>query len=291
MTPTQRLARIIGVLLAALALAACSAIKLGYAALDDVSYWWLNGYFDFPGAQSPKVKDDLARLHAWHRAQELPKVAELLHKAELLAPGSITPAQACAFVPEAQARLMALVEHAEPAAAEAALTMTPAQLRQLQRKSGENNRKWRKEWIEVPASEVHDKRFKQFADRLEMVYGSLDAAQRAVLRTAIERSVFDASRVQVERVRRQQDLQQVLRRLAGQPVPVAEARAALRGYVLRSLESPEPGYRAYQRALLDEGCRLVAAVHEAASPAQRENAVKRLRGYQRDLRDLAASPG
>jgi hypothetical protein len=125
---------------------------------------------------------------------------------------------------------------------------------------------------------------------MEMVYGRLDDAQKAMLRAAVDRSVFDAAKVQAERVRRQQDLQQVLRRLAGSQVPVMEARAALRGYVMRSLESPEPAYRAYQRALVEENCRIIAQVHDATTAAQREHAVKRLQGYQRDLRELAAGP-
>lgn len=289
MTIVPRTLRIIGALLAAAVLTSCSAIKLGYSAVDDMAYFWLDGYLAFGDEQGPRVREELQRLHAWHRTQELPRVAELLGRMEQLAPQAITPAQVCAFVPELQARLMAIADQAEPAVVRTALTLTPRQLRHLQRKSNENNRKWREEWIEITAGELKAKRFKQAVDRLEMVYGTLDEAQRAALSAGLERSVFDPQRTLVERQRRQADLQQILQRLAGSQTPVPEARTALRGYLERSLRAPDAAYRAYQQAQQDEGCRLIAAVHAAASPAQREQAARRLRAYQRDLRELSSA--
>ena len=97
-----RLARIIGVLLAAAALAACSTLKLAYNNLPELSYWWLDGYLDFGGAQTPRVRDDLAELLAWHRRHELPRLVELLRGAQALAPENITPQQACAFADKAE---------------------------------------------------------------------------------------------------------------------------------------------------------------------------------------------
>lgn len=289
MTIVPRTFRIIGALLAAAVLASCSAIKLGYSAADDMAYYWLDGYLAFSDEQGTRVREDLLRLHAWHRTQELPRVAELLGRMEQLAPQAITPAQVCAFVPELQARLLAVADQAEPAIVRTALSLTPRQLRHLQRKSGENNRKWREEWIDITPGELKQKQFKQTVDRIEMVYGTLDQAQRAALRAGLERSVFDPQRTLVERQRRQADLQQILQRLAGSQTPLPEARVALRGYLERSLRSPDPAYRAYQQAQQDEGCQLIAAVHGAASPTQREQAARRLRAYQRDLRELSSA--
>lgn len=289
MTTVRRPVRIIGALLLAAALTACSAIKLGYDALDDVGYWWLDGYLDFSEQQGQRVRDDLQRLHAWHRANELPRAAELLGRMEQLAPGALTPAQACAFIPQFQARLLALAGQAELAVVTTALELSPRQLRHLQRKSAENNRKWRREWIELGAAEQKDKRFKQVLERMEMIYGPLAEPQQAALRAGIERSIFDPQRILGERQRRQQDLHHVLRTLAGSQTSPGEARTMLRAYLDRALQSPDAGYRAYQQALIDEGCRIFAAVHEVTTPAQREQAVRRLRSYQRDLRELAST--
>jgi hypothetical protein len=64
----------------------------------------------------------------------------------------------------------------------------------------------------------------------------------------------------------------------------------LRGYLERFEHSPDKAYRAYQEALIEEGCRHFAVLHNSTSLAQREAATRRLRAYQRDLRELAAAP-
>ena len=72
--------RIIGWLFAILALLllqACSAIKLAYNNSPEFGYWWIDGYVDIQSEQTPKVRDELTRLLAWHRCA--------------IGPGSIAP--------------------------------------------------------------------------------------------------------------------------------------------------------------------------------------------------------
>ncbi len=150
MNVLPRVARIIGVLGLAVALASCSAIKLGYNTLDDIAYWWLDSYVDFSDEQAPLAREDLARLHAWHRQQELPRFGALLQNVEAMVPGDITSAQACAVVAQVRERLDAVAERAEPAVVTMALALRPEQLLHLERKYAESNAKFRKEWIREP---------------------------------------------------------------------------------------------------------------------------------------------
>jgi hypothetical protein len=290
MTTTLRvhLGRIIGVLLLALALGGCSAVKLGYNSLPELAFWWLDSYVDFNEQQSPVVRDDLARLQAWHRSEELPRLADLLARMEQLAPGPITAAQACGFVAEVEARLTAVAVQAETAAAAAALTLDGRQLRHLERKYRSKNADWHKDWIDGAPAERADKRYTQALERAESIYGRLDGPQRAVLRHWAERAPFDAQLVLAERMRRQQDLLQTLRRILDSPGDAAKAGSLLRAYVNRVQRSPDPHYVRYRDELQGETCRTFAALHDSATPAQREQAVRRLRAYQRDLRELAA---
>jgi len=142
--------------------------------------------------------------------------------------------------------------------------------------------------VRLPPDELKEKRLKQFLERGEMIYGRLDEPQRAVLRRQLEQSIFDPQRILAERQRRQQDALQTLRKVAGQPIALSDARKLLRAYLERTENSPDAAYRSYQEALIDEACRNIAALHNATSPAQREAAVRRLRGYQRDVRELSA---
>ena len=270
------------------ALAGCSAVKLGYNNLGDVAYWWLDSYIDFSDEQSALVREELSRLHLWHRTQELPRLAEMLRQMEDLAPADISATQACQFVEQARERLSATAEQAETAVATLAAGLKPEQFAHLERKYARNNAQFRRKWIGPSASEVAQKRLQQFLSRSEAVYGSLDQAQRAVLRRQLEQSVFNGARVLTERMRRQQDALHILRKLASEPVPLDEARGLLRGYLARTREPPDPDQRRYQQTLIDEGCSAFSVMHNSTSADQRQSAVRRLRAYQRDLRELAA---
>jgi hypothetical protein len=282
-------ARIIGVLLIAAALGACSAIKLAYNNLPTVSYWWLDGYLDFDGAQTPKVRDELDQLLAWHRQNELPRIASLLQEAQALAPGEVTPGQVCAMADRIRERLLAVTERAEPAGTELALSLTDAQLQQLERKYAKNNAEYRKDWLDRTPAQVQEKRYDQFLDRTEDFYGRLSTEQRELLKQQVAQSVFDPRLADAERRKRQQEALVLLRGfVASKPSP-AEARTALHGYIQRIAEPPPGPWRDQQQALLQEGCRNTAAMHNITSASQREQAVRRLQAYQNDLRQLVAA--
>ncbi|MGJ7575226.1 DUF6279 family lipoprotein [Variovorax sp. RB2P76] len=283
------MARIIGVLLLAAALGACSAIKLAYNNLPTVSYWWLDGYLDFDSEQTPKVRDELAQLLAWHRQNELPRLAALLQDAQALAPGEVTPGQVCAMAERIRERLLAVTERAEPAGTELALSLTGAQLQQLERKYAKNNADYRKDWLDRTPAQMHEKRYDQFLDRAEDFYGRLTPEQRDLLKAQVAQSVFDPPLADAERRKRQQEALAMLRGfVAGKPSP-DEARAALHGYIQRIAEPPPGPWRDQQQALLEEGCRNTAALHNVATASQRAQAVRRLQAYQDDLRQLVAA--
>ena len=287
MTILYNLARIIGVLSIVVALAGCSAIRLGYNNLPEVAYWWADGYVDFEDGQTPRAREDLARLHQWHRATELPRLAQLLQRVETMAAGPVTPPQLCALVPDLRARLQAVAERAEPALVTTALSLAPAQLQHLERKYARNNAEFRKEWVQLSAADLLDKRAKQITDRAEMIYGDLNEAQRAALRQHLERSAFDPQRSLAERQRRQQDTLVTLRRVNATGVALDDARSQIRSLVERLTLPADAEMRSRQEAMTQESCQLFAAVHNAAGPVQRERAIKRLQGYQRDLQALA----
>lgn len=287
MTTIFNLARIMGVLSLVVALAGCSAIKLGYNNLAEVAYWWLDGYLDFDSDQTPRVREDLARLHAWHRANELPRLSELLLRAEQLAAGPVTPAQLCAFVPELRSRLRASADQAEPALVATALSLGPTQLQHLERKYARNNNEFRKKWIQVAPADLLEKRMEQITERADTLYGRLSGAQEEALRQQLATSSYDARRALAERQRRQQDILATLRRVGAQGVLLDDARSQVRGLLERLTTPQDAEQRGRQEQRAQENCQALAAVHNAATAQQRDKAVLRLQGYQRDLQELA----
>ena len=280
--------RRIGLLLAMATLAllqACSAIKVAYNNAPEFGYWWLDGYADFTESQTQKVRAELARLLLWHRSEELPKITDLLQKAQRMADADLTPAPVCALYSEVRTRFNAVTAQAEAAAVVLAMSLTPEQITHIERKLDKVHAEWRNDWLQLTATERFDKRFKSNLERSEQFYGKLEERQRSNLRTGLEASVFDVQLSYTERLRRQQDLLQTLRQVAGK-TNQTEVLAALRGYLDRSINSPNPAYRAYSNKLTNESCALFAQIHNTTSPEQRTRAARRLADYARDAMEL-----
>ena len=289
----RNLLRIIGLALAALALSVlggCSAIRLAYNNAPELGYWWLDGYADFDESQAPQVRDGLYRLQQWHRRTELPRIANLLQRVQRMAAADIDGAQACAVFGEARARFLALTEQAEPAVLALAQSLGPEQLLHIERKFAKTNAEWRADMLEGSPTERAEKRLQANLERSEQFYGKLLEPQLAVLRAALESSNFDPQTSYAERLRRQQDLLQTLRSLNREgtgKADIATARVALRGYLDRALESPNPQYRAYSEKLIAGSCQRMALLHNSTSAEQRDRAVRRLAAYERDARELS----
>ncbi len=283
-----KLLRIIGLALAGLALAllgGCSAIKLAYNSAPDFSYWWLDGYADFNDEQTALVREELQRLHRWHRSSELPRLADLLQQAGRMTAGNITEEQVCNMFEAMRARALALSEQAEPAVVALAPRISAEQRQHIERKFAKANTEWRADYLEGNAQKRSEKRLEAQVERSEQFYGKLQEPQLAVLRSALEGTGFNPDISYTERLRRQQDLLQTLRAVQADP---GSARSRLRQYLERVLESPDPQYRAYSQKVIAGSCRLVALLHNGTNAEQRERAARRIAAYERDARELAA---
>jgi Family of unknown function (DUF6279) len=271
-------------------LQACSTIRLAYNQAPSLAYWWLDGYFDFNDQQAPQVRDEIAKLLAWHRSNELPQYAALLQKAQSLAPQDITPAQACALYDEGRVFFDHALERALPALAQLAPTLSPDQIGHLERKYQKNIAEFSRDYIKATPEKRNALRIKQAVERSNRIYGVLDEAQLAAIQTMIEKSSFNAAISVKDRQRRQAEALAVLRTIITDKPPPAQVQDMLRGYYSRSLSSPDPAYRAYAEKLIREGCESFAFVHASTTPEQRAKAIKTLKGYEADLRALAANP-
>ena len=269
-------------------LQACSAVRLAYNQVPEVGYWWLDGYIDLNSQQSPRVRDELARLLAWHRTNELPKYTATLQKAQDLLPNAVTAQQVCAVYDELRAHVDTAINKALPTMADMALTLSTEQIEHLRAKYKKNNDEYVREYLKGSEQDRAGRRLKQAISRSESVYGSLDEAQIAAIKLALKRSSVDAAMFQKERERRQKEALELLSSLvATQPSPAA-TQTQLRSYFNRSFTSPDPVYRAYAAKTTQQSCEFFAIVHATTTPAQRAKAVQTLQGYTADLQVLSA---
>lgn len=278
--------RIIGALTllsSVLLLQGCSAVRLGYANSADIGYWWLDNYLDFQDAQTAAVRPELRKLLAWHRSVELPKLAAELNRAQGVLAQSVTPAQVCALQDSSRILLDNSLRRLEAPALPVLLSLSETQLQHLRNRHDRNNADYRARWGGDAASRA-EQRLKSLRERYDMVYGSLEDAQVEVLRRAIASSSYQFERTMAERQQRQNDMLATLREMLASP---AQAATRWHLYLQRFGDALDSRDSDYAMTLRQESCATFAAVHNAASAEQRQRAVQRLAGYEKDARELA----
>ena len=289
MSCESKFLRIIGGLLAlflAITLAGCSVVRLGYSQLPDLSYWWVDSYLDLNEAQSSPLRQDLLRLHDWHRQQELPILANTLATLQAQALQDTSPQRLCQLLDSLKPRLQAVAEQAAPGFAALAERLKPEQLEHLQRQLDKRQQQWRKEWQAGSPAEQLVRRSERLIDRSERFYGRLDTPQRALLRASVQASSYEPAMAEDELLRRHQDLLQTLQTLAGGGLGAQRIKADVAQLLARLLNSPNPAYRAHMETVQQENCQTLATLHNSSTPAQRQKLVESLAGFEADARSL-----
>ncbi len=278
------------VVLLAVGLGGCSALRLGYSNGPQLAWWWLDGYIDFSREQSPRARPALDRWFDWHRSTQLAAYATLLAQAQTQVMEPLNADAACRW----QARGMQALEPAIRRAADDFAEFVPGlgapQFKQLEERHAKNNATMREDYLQPSPQERQAATVKRTIERAEGVYGDLNEAQRRLLAAGLAASPFNAEVWLQERLRRQRDTMQTLRKLVAEKAGRDERAVALRALAKRSEESPDPTYRDYQRRLADFNCGLVAQLHNSTTATQRQRARSTFKGWEEDLRWLVANP-
>ena len=273
----------------ALAFSGCGlAVKIGYGQGSPLAFRWLDSYVDFDDAQSLRVRSGLDEWFAWHRRTQLADYADLLARAQAELAAPATPERMCAWAREVRARIDTGFEHAAPVLAEVLPTLSLQQISSIERKYAERNAEYRDDFLAREPAKRRKAAVKREVERAEMLYGRLDDAQRAFVAQSVARSPFDGELAYSERLRRQQDVLAMMRRLAARHAGPTEADAEIRAYVQRLDRSPRENYRRYAETLIEYNCSFAAALHNLTSAEQRRTAARKLKDYEDELRSLAA---
>jgi hypothetical protein len=286
--------RIIAASLAAVVMSAslsgCSAIKLGYNQLPEISSWWLDNYVNFTDTQAAQAKQALKKFQAWHRKEELPLVADLLVQAQGMAPQNISTQQACEVWGKLEKRIEAVALESSRLATPIVLQLTPRQLRHLEKQWAVKNEEWKKDWLQPSAEDRLKKRLDATVDRFSDFYGDLNADQIKLLRQQIEQSLWSPEMALQNRIKRQQSQLLVLQNLiqdASKPgFNGAQAESTVLQLSLQSLRPQDPALLNLQLQLEQQACLNFSQLHNITTPAQRQKAQRRLRAYEKDIREL-----
>lgn len=274
-------------LLGALALTGCSALKVGYEQSPALLYWWLDSHVDFTDAQTPRARQALGQLQAWHRSQELPAYVALLARMASLAEGPVSEAQACQISQQVQTHMGRLAGEAARLAAPVAQTLDARQRQHLSAYWARKNAQWDEEWLQGPPEQRLQRRVDKAVERYADFYGALTPAQTALVRRHVQQSVWTPEWGQQQAHRRQRLLLEALGQIQQEALDTAEAEVRLRSVWGRMLNPPTPADRERLQAWIEQGCQNMAELHNSTSTDQRQRAARRLRAYEKDLRELA----
>ena len=282
-------AAIIGLL--AVLLGGCTAVRLGYNNGPQLAWWWLDSYVDFTREQAPLAREAVDRWFEWHRPGQLPEYAAFLVTAQQAVMAPTTATEVCRWQDAVRDKLKPAIDRALVHAADVLPLLGEAQWRHIEQRYAKGMDEAREAFLQPDPAARLAQSIKRARERPEQLYGRLDEAQLRVINAGVAASPFDAPLWLAERQRRHRDTMATLRRLSSDKADRDQRLAALRALTERMGRSSNPEYRTYQLKLTDYNCKLAAQVHNATTPAQRQRARDKLKGWEDDMRALLTPPG
>lgn len=270
-------------------LAACSSIRLAYNHGDTMLMWWMDGYVDLDTEQTRWVRKDVDQLFEWHRKTQLPEYAQLLANGQRQLAGNLTQADLLRDYHDARASTELLLMKALPELSDLARSMRPEQINQIEKKFASNNDEYRKKFMRGSIEKRHKARYAKTLDQFEFWFGDFSDEQEVILRKATDARPLDNEIWLAERIRRQQGILAVLRKVQQEKLGKEATTALVHGLIrdlFDRLESPER--KAFYDAYIDSTSKLILLVANIATPEQKAHAHKRLQSWIDDFTTLAA---
>ena len=262
-------------------LSGCSTVRLVYDNADTYLRWRASHYLDPDGEMADELEQRIAAFMKWHRAQALPKYAQLLDEAAQRFDRHLTPADLDWGYDSIMTQARESLRMAAVQGAPLLDRLNQKQIANLERRLAEDNRRFARENLRGGEREQRKRRVERNVERLEDWVGRLTKAQ-------LERVAQYSDRAPLLEDFRDRDH----KRIQGEVLAILrahEARKRLpefaanwdRGRDPAYLAALEPARREYSAMLLD--------LERSLTPEQRKRALAEVRRYADDFRTLARS--
>lgn len=266
-------------------LQACSPLKLGYQQGARLTYWWIDDQFDLQDAQTGPTREAIGHFFAWHRQDQLPRLAAVLQRAQDELQQPVTAPQMRAYQDAFQRFGRAAFDQATPDIARLLLSTTPAQLVHVQNKLDESNAKFRRRYLGDNPDDRLNARFKKVIEDARLMYGQFSAEQEDAIRTAITPMVDSTPARYDERIARQKIWLALITRVQQEHPDEATVVQWLGAYA--DLWQHAPGERGAQQRLRREAdTAMLVTIANLTTPRQKQHMRERLQSWIDDARDL-----
>jgi hypothetical protein len=269
-------------MLAAATLAGCSGVRMAYDNADTFIRWRLLQFLDVHGEQADELDERIARFMRWHRANALPKYARDAEDAARRLERGLSREDLVwgydIFIGHGREAMRAAADQAAPLLDR----LTPEQIRHIEQRVAEENRKFAREYLRGSERERREQRARRIVERLEDWLGNLSKAQIE----AVER--FSARAPLLDELRDRDN-----RRIQGEILALIrahETKQRLGDKVVSWDRGRDPAYVAARAANVQEFNTLLLEVNRVATHEQRARVVAELRRYSQEFRALAARP-
>jgi len=266
----------------ALAVAACGGVtRVVYDNADSAVLLTAHRYLSFEGEQWQVARAAVARFHAWHRRNELPRYAVLLADAAGRVRRGLGRADVEWGMQSVRARYAALVEAAVRESLPLLETLDAENVATLERRFAHDDAKRVRERLAGDPAKRERERVKAIVKRFEEWTGPFNEGQVALVRQFVAATADDPRHAHDLRLRRQRELVALLDRNVKD-----DAASPAEG--LRSLSLAWGLERTPERRLRDEQfVQLVLGLDRSLDAEQRGRVIQRLAGYAEDARVLA----
>jgi hypothetical protein len=274
---------------AACLLLACSAARIGYNNGETISYWWLNSYVDFESGQKPWVKSHIDDLFAWHRKTQLQQYVKLISHLQRADLSKITKADLLADYEEGRKSVNALTERAAPELADLALSLTPEQIDNIEKKLDKNNDKFRKDYLHGSVQDKQDFRYKRMMKQAEYWFGNFNHQQETRLHALSDARPLNNELVMADRLLRQQQMISLLKKIQAQKPSKEATEQMIRQYINAAIDHfGNKQYQTFFDQSNDANAGLVAEMMHMATPEQRRHFINTLQDWVSDFNRLMA---
>ena len=260
-----------------LVVAGCSTLRLGYANGDSFVYWWMNSYVGFTDQQKTWVKDDIEKFFDWHRRTQLPDYAQVLARTQQRLQRPVKAEEVHDDFALMRQHAERMFEFALPSLTTLALSLSPQQIANIERKFATNNEKYRKEYLRGSPQERQQRRFEKVMKHAEYWFGAFSVAQKERIRIATDARPMNYTLWTAERQRRQSELIAMLKKIQAERPDREAAAALLRNYATRALAHfTYADHKPFFDASRDGMAQLTAQIVNMTTPAQKAHAQRRL---------------
>jgi hypothetical protein len=279
----RRFLRFLLLLLALAALAGCSGTRLAYNNADTVVRWMADDYFALQGPQEEDFKARLARFHAWHRSEELPRYSVLMTSAGDKLANGLTAAELTWAWESVKGRYRRMAAYAAPELAAVLATLTPPQFERLDKKFAESDAEYAKKHLKGGEAEQRRRRDKRNLELMREWFGDLSDEQEAQIKiSSAKLPLLYELRLQNRR-RRQGEFVALLKGSRSQ----AELEPKLKHWLTEWDEGASPEYRRLSELHRDLYIQMLLELDRSLTAAQRARAVARFQEFAEIFKALA----